>query len=80
MDAEPVLPYEMQWIWDGFTILNTSRQLGFDMGPIPISEVDAYVRLFEVPDVEIFVACIRAADAMYLQHFRDKNAQRSKAK
>jgi hypothetical protein len=77
LDDEPKLSFPLQEIWHGFSALSSSRQMGFDVGAIPLTEIKAYVDLFGVVDLEMFVACVRALDADYLKHVREKNAQKT---
>lgn len=49
-----------------FHALSASRQMGFSVGPIPVSEIAAWCALMEVDDREAFVGRIRAADAAWL--------------
>lgn len=64
----PEIPIELIYLWEAFWILNGSRQIGFGTGPIPLTEISAYCHLFNVSDVQFFVACIRAMDGQYLAH------------
>lgn len=45
----------------------------FGPAPIPLSEINAYVELFEVADVDFLIACIRAMDRLYLDEYAKRN-------
>ena len=78
LKEEPDVYPDMQWIWDAFWMLHRSRQIGMSVGPIPLSEIESFIRLFEVREIEAFIAAIDALDRMYLQHTNE--VARSKLK
>jgi hypothetical protein len=51
-------------------VLNGSRQVGWSVGPIPLSEIKAYVDLFGIDDHEMFTRCVRHMDGIWLQKHR----------
>lgn len=63
----PIVPAHLDYIWEGFWCLMSSRNIGFGMGPIPLTEIKAYIELFAIKDVSLFVTCIRAMDSQYLR-------------
>jgi hypothetical protein len=70
----PELPRELEETWEAFWSLNRSRQIGFSIGPIPLSEIRAYVELFRVVDVRSFVECVRHMDGIYLKDYHAKHS------
>ena len=65
---------------EAFLVLMPCRQAGWGLGLIPLSEIRAYVTLFEVKDVECFVRLIRAMDRAYLEAVNGRNDCRTKAR
>lgn len=59
-------------------MLHRSRPIGMSAGPIPLSEIECYVRLFEVRQVESFVMAIDALDRIYLQHVAEETRSKTK--
>ena len=64
-ELEPALaPY-----WQAFQDLSPSRRLGLDIGPIPLSEIWAYLEILGIDETERrhdMVRFIRALDDEYL--------------
>lgn len=78
---KPEVPPDLAYIWDAFWLLSQSRVQGFAEGPIPLSEVAAYVAMFNVQDVSFFLSCIRELDSKYLEWRRDSaERERERAK
>ena len=50
-------------IAEAFSVLSPSR----GMGAVPLSEIESYIRLFDVADVPRFVRLVRAVDVAYLE-------------
>jgi len=67
-DLEPeswppdLLPGLSPWI-TAFWELNTERQLGTSLGPIPVSKIRECSARYAQDDSILFLACIRAMDA-----------------
>lgn len=68
----PVLYDDLADIAEAYSVLSASRPTGFSGPlPIPLSEVAAYIELYEVADRERFVRLVRALDDAYLaEHYR----------
>ena len=64
-------PPEHQWdLWAAFHTLSDSRQMGMGPGPIPLSEIESYFRVFDVRDpdqIDEWITLIRQMDREYLQ-------------
>jgi len=67
------------WIapyYEAYSTLNGSRQIGMNgAGPIPLSEIDAYTRLYGITDQdekEKYVTMINALDSAYLKFYAAK--------
>lgn len=52
---------------DAFSILSRSRSVGFGVGGIPLSEIEVYIRLYDVQDIERFIAVISAMDKAFMK-------------
>lgn len=76
LPEEPELDPDNGWVLSAFFALSASRQMGFAVGPIPVSEIAAWCALMEIEDREGFVARIRAADAAWLQWQRQERDAR----
>ncbi len=50
-----------------FYVLNRSRNIGVGVGPIPITEMEAWIRLNEIDDIEMFLRVMIALDDAYLE-------------
>ncbi len=79
-------PTLSQWVtdyWNGFQILSGSRashQGG--IGPIPLSEIVAYMEATYLRDVDerlLFIRMIQSLDTVYVKHVNDKVARNAKA-
>ncbi len=77
--------------YSAFNVLSDSRQIGQGgIGPIPLSEMKAYMEMFEVSNLderERFAKMVRALDRVYIKHVntklkqdREKAARNAKAK
>jgi hypothetical protein len=68
----------MEEYWEAFNFLNGSRQMGFmSMGKIPISEIESYLKINEITDLEEkkeYLTWINVMDDVYLDysHRNDK--------
>lgn len=79
LDRIPSLFPDVAHIWQAFWELNRSRAIGFGIGPIPFSEIAAYVRLFDVENASLFVRAIMSLDAIWLEHEAKKSKAKSKS-
>lgn len=59
-----------------FQILSRGRQLGMAIGPIPLAEIEAYIRLFGEPALgrDVFVSVLHQMDALFLSKVNSDNA------
>lgn len=62
----------MQWLWDAFWILSRSRNYGMSVGPIPLTEIESYVHLMEVTQVEYLLRAVDSLDRIFLEHHSAK--------
>lgn len=72
----------LEWVLEAFLDLTSSRQIGWGIGPIPVSEVTAYCDLVGMADpvsrIE-FLRLIRAMDNASLAHEgRKREVERKK--
>jgi hypothetical protein len=61
--------------WEAFAQLSTDRPVGLTRGAIPWSSIDRYAARHGIDgddDFNRFCALIRAMDATYLAHLKDK--------
>jgi hypothetical protein len=64
----------MEPVWDAFWVLHRSRPIGFTVGPIPLSEIKAFLELFPVRcGTEFFVRAINDLDRIYLANHNQKS-------
>lgn len=54
-------------IRDAFIVLSSSRSAAFGVGCIALTEIESYIRLYEVEDIDRFIQLIRAMDAAFVQ-------------
>jgi hypothetical protein len=69
MQDRPEPEPHQQWLWVAFWQLSHSRQVGMGEGPIPVSEVEAYCRFYDITDLgerEWLLAGVQALDQEYL--------------
>lgn len=60
-------------------MLHSSRNMGFECcGYIPLTQIEAFCRMFEVADIESLVAIVQHLDRLFVD-FQNKK-QKSKAK
>lgn len=76
-----------QWVstyWEAFQYLGTSRALHQGgVGPIPLSEIVAYMDVVYLRDVDArltFIKMIQSLDSVYVLHVNEKAEQRAKAR
>jgi hypothetical protein len=61
---------------DAFAELNSCRNFGMGMGPIPFTAIAEYVRLYKVEDSEEFMYIIRVMDNQFIKS-QNANKQQS---
>lgn len=52
LDDKPALYQDLIPDWQAFSVLSSSRQMGFSVGPIPLSEIAAYMEINQIKDYE----------------------------
>ncbi len=75
---EPEVFADVLDIRDAFIILSPSRSAGMGVGCIPLTELEAYIRLYEVDDIDRFLQLIRAMDAEFVEHINKRNQSKLK--
>jgi hypothetical protein len=78
LEDEPEIYPDVLWLWDAFWLLHRSRPIGMTVGPIPLTEIEAYIRLYQVQQVELLITAVDALDRLYLEHEAEQH--RSKVK
>ena len=77
-DQEPEIT-GLDFYYDAFRELSTTRQLGLDAGPIPFTAIVEYSRLWDISDFEDFSYVIRRLDEIYLElNSQDKKSSSNK--
>jgi hypothetical protein len=79
LDNKPVLHADLFFDFKAFNQLNSSRQLGFSSGPIPLTEIYAYMQIFGIESISeraIFLERMRILDNAYLEHLDAKSASK----
>jgi len=67
----PEPPEERLSIWEAFTILSDSRQMGMTQGPIPLTEIESYLRMMGIRSKDEcwqWLHLIRELDREYMQY------------
>lgn len=73
LDNEPMLEFHLVLVWRAFTTLSRSRQMGFGVGPIPLTEIKAYFDLVGIEDVEsrcYYLDLIQIMDSHWLERVK----------
>lgn len=52
--------------YEDFWRLHTERQIGFGVGPIPVSAIERHTQGWILEDAQMFEHCIREMDRAYL--------------
>lgn len=65
LKALPELDERHFFYIDAFSLLSRSRSVGFGVGGIPLGELLAYTKLYEVNDVDRFVKIISEMDKAF---------------
>lgn len=80
MQDEPPVFADLQRYWQAFWMLNRSRQLGMVAGPIPLTEILAYLQMVGDPRPEYLLRVIDELDREYLKHLDEQRRAASPAK
>jgi hypothetical protein len=76
MEDRPVLYRDLRQDYEAFHVLSSSRPIGMGgASPIPISQIESYMRIFEITDLrekKFFIHRIRLIDHIYLDWQADK--------
>lgn len=72
LDRRPRLPPRLQKYLDAFYTLSHGRVFLFGACGLPLSDLEAYCRIFGVYDQELFVRHILAMDRVYLSEVNKK--------
>jgi len=70
LDSKPDYPSAYFEYIAAFNLLNRSRNQGMSQGYIPLTEIEAYIRLYLIEDIEMFVTLIVEMDNVYLDKSR----------
>lgn len=77
LNSKPDLFPDLLWIWEGFMVLSTARQLGMS-GPQPIllTEIHSYCeyeRIYDDDARDDFLHHVQKLDLVFLADFRARN-------
>lgn len=70
LKTKPVLYDDLYSDYEAFVILNASRQAGFSVGPISISDIHALMQILDIDQIEerkMFLRRIKILDNAYLE-------------
>jgi hypothetical protein len=66
----PAIPEHQIDVWDAFWVLHDSRPVGMAPGGIPLTEIEAYLRMYDIRDPDLideWLTLIREMDREYLK-------------
>jgi hypothetical protein len=73
---KPTLRPELVGVWGAYTLLSGSRPMTeVGPGPIPLTEIKAYLEILQVEKIEsrlYLIRMVKALDDMYLENYREK--------
>lgn len=78
LDRRPELFSDLEPVWEAFTVLSPSRNVGFSAGAIPLSEIKAYCEMFGVEGGarQELLYLVRVLDDEYLKITNEKNKRK----
>lgn len=69
--TRPELTWDIAPFVQAFSVLSPSHlTINGLVQPLPLSELEAYARMFGVDDIEEFIVVMQAADRTYLEYMR----------
>lgn len=72
----PILFYSLRSVWESFWVLHNTRTVGFNgVNPISLQEIKAYIDLFSIEDISVFIEYICVLDREFLS-WRDAESER----
>ena len=74
LDSQVILYPDLILDYQAFTILNSSRNSGFAAGPIPLTEILAYMTMFNIDqhkERQLFLQRIQILDTAYLDYHKE---------
>lgn len=72
MESRPRLAPDLRPFYEAFWTLSAARQSGFGHQPLQLTELEAYIRLFDVQDRKRFVRLIQVLDKTWLTHQKEQ--------
>lgn len=76
----PELEPGLELYLHGFFDLDTERQIGYGIGPIPHSKIIEYCYFYDIDDVYYFMSVIRELDGWKLKTFKEELDGKEKLK
>ena len=82
MESKPELFPYLQVVWQGFCELNRARSSGFDVCPLSVQEIVAWLQLYEITGslARDWFELIKGLDAYYLKLVREKHGSTTKSR
>lgn len=80
LKEKPILSENACWFYNAFALLHRGRAIGFSQNPIPLTEMECYLRICKCNDPDfalMFVRLIAELDEVYLD-WVDKQNQKKK--
>lgn len=65
-------PVEVEHVWDWYVELDSTRNSGFDIGPVTFAEIESWSRLMKIEVSPFEVQSLRAIDKAYIKFQRSK--------
>lgn len=73
----PPIPYELEYIWDWWIALHSTRQMGMAANPVTYQEVLSWSTLLKINVIPFEVRCIMALDSAYLRCRAEQQARKT---
>jgi len=81
LENKPIFYDWMREYWLAYSLLSSRRSSGECPNPIPLSEIESYIRLYSCTDFELLIRAILAMDEEYfIAYGKKQKADRAKAK
>jgi hypothetical protein len=77
LDEEPELFVDVLPYYEAYRDLMNSRSIGMAVGPVPMTEIAAYLTLHPHLDAGLLIRYVRELDGVYLEHVAN-NRQKPK--
>lgn len=82
LESQPEVHPDLVETWQAFQDLSNSRTVGFCVNPIQVSEIEAWLRIYGITEVENRVECyrlIKSLDSIWLTWSKQKQKEQQEA-